>query len=348
MSKFSIIVPIYNSEKYLDKCIKSILNQTFKNFELILVNDGSKDKSLSICNKYAVGDSRIRVIDKINEGSIAARNRGIVEAESEYVTFIDSDDWIDKNTLKIVNNNIEQTNSDVIIFNMYKVIDRLGIIKKVGNKTYFDKYSVIEENDIREKLVSAYFHGHPFPSNMWGKVYKREYLVCSGKYLNNIKFMGDDLFYNLEVLLNVKRISMINKALYYYRVSGGTSKYMPYLFNDIIEGFKIQKKVIKEFYPESREKRYNGATAMLLNTFKDCITNLFLSNYSIVQIKAKISEFLDSDELMQASNNEKKRNYFDEKFLNSIIYKDIDYLYNIGEKRYRDDKIKRLIKKVLS
>ena len=99
MSKFSIIVPIFNSEKYLEKCIKSILNQTYKNFELILVNDGSKDCSLEICNKYLLKDSRVRVIDKDNEGSISSRNRGVIESKSEYVTFIDSDDWIAENTL---------------------------------------------------------------------------------------------------------------------------------------------------------------------------------------------------------------------------------------------------------
>lgn len=348
MSKFSIIVPIFNSERYLDKCIKSILSQTYKNFELILVNDGSKDRSLEICNKYLLKDSRVRVIDKANEGPVASRNKGVSEAKSEYVTFVDSDDWIDENTLEIVNKNIEESNPDVAIFNMYRVIDKFGVIKKSGNKEYFNKYSVVEDDGIRKFLVSAYFHGHPFPSNMCGKIYKRKFLIGSGKYLKNIKFLGDDLFFNLEVLLKVKKITMINRELYYYRCGGGTSKYMPYLFNDMIEGFKVQKEVIEEYYNDEYEKRYNGATAMLLNTFKVCISNLFLSDYSSEKIKDKIRCFLKCNEIIEASNNERKRDYFEEKFLTSILNKDIDYFYNIGEEKYKSNKINRVIKKILA
>lgn len=348
MSKFSIIVPIFNSEKYLEKCIKSILNQTYKNFELILVNDGSKDGSLEICNKYLLKDSRVRVIDKDNEGSISSRNRGVIESKSEYVTFIDSDDWIAENTLEIVNKHIEESDSDVAIFNMYKVIDKFGVIKKCGNKEYFNKYSIVEGDEIRKSLVSAYFHGHPFPSNMCAKVYKRKFLIGSGKYLKNIKFLGDDLFYNLEVLLKVEKITMINRALYYYRCGGGTSKYMPYLFNDMIEGFKVQKKVIEEYYNDTYEKRYNGATAMLLNTFKVCISNLFLSDYNCEKIREKIAYFLNCNEIIEASKNERKRNYFEDKFLKSILNKDTNYFYNMGEEMYKSNKINRIIKKVLA
>lgn len=348
MRKFSVIVPIFNSERYLGKCIKSILNQTYENFELILVNDGSKDSSLDICNKYLLKDSRVRVIDKKNEGSIASRNRGVSEAKSDYITFVDSDDWIDKNTLEIVNKHIEATNSDVAIFNMYKVVDKFGFIKKSGNKKYFEKYKSVEGDDIRKLLVSAYFHGHPFPSNMCGKVYNKKYLIESGKYLKNIKFLGDDLFYNLEVLLKVEKITMINRELYYYRCGGGTSKYMPYLFNDMIEGFKIQKKVIEEYYNDISEETYNGATAMLLNTFKICISNAFLNDYNCEKIKDKISCFLNCKEIIEASNNERKRNYFEEEFLNSIRDNDVNYFYSMGLKMHKSNKINRVIKKILA
>ena len=130
MSKISIIVPIYNAEKTLEKCIESILKQTFKNFELILVNDGSTDKSLVICNRYSNKDKRIRIIDKKNEGTIPTRKRGIKESKSEYVTFIDADDWIRKDTLEIINLEINKNNPDVIVFNYYRVFNNFRIIKR--------------------------------------------------------------------------------------------------------------------------------------------------------------------------------------------------------------------------
>ena len=94
MVEVSVVVPIYNAGKKLDKCIKSILNQTFKDFELILVNDGSTDNSIKICRKYELRDSRVKVIDKENEGSIATRNLGIKKSIGNYITFVDADDYI--------------------------------------------------------------------------------------------------------------------------------------------------------------------------------------------------------------------------------------------------------------
>ena len=139
MSKISIIVPIYNAEKFLNKCIKSILKQTFENFELILVNDGSTDKSLDICNKYAKSDKRIKVINKKNEGSVLARKRGIKEAKGDYVIFVDADDWISINALEVINEEINNNNADVIVFNYYKVLKNLSAIKRKNKSSYFEK-----------------------------------------------------------------------------------------------------------------------------------------------------------------------------------------------------------------
>ena len=100
----SIIVPVYNSEKYLDACIDSILSQSFRDFELILVDDGSKDSSAQICDEYASQDTRVRVIHKANGGVSAARNDGLDIAKGEYITFIDSDDWVERESLSTISN----------------------------------------------------------------------------------------------------------------------------------------------------------------------------------------------------------------------------------------------------
>lgn len=345
MSKISIIVPIYNAEKYLSKCIKSIIKQTFKNFELILVNDGSIDRSLEICNKYANKDNRIRVITKKNEGCILTRRRGINEAKSEYITFVDADDWIDEYALEIINEEINKNNSDIIVFNYYRVFKNLTIIKRKNKSFYFEKEKKLyEDGEVKEDLVTAYFHGHPFPANLWGKVYKKECLNIENKYIKNIKFLGEDLYMNMEILLNVEKVSLINEYLYFYRCGGYTNKYMPYFFNDIIEGYKSQKQVIEDYYSG---QHYGGISIMLLNTVRTVLYNLFLSNMSEKERRDKILEFVNETSLIEATNNESSKKFFEEEYLNAINSKNVSYLYNIGRDKYQSTRLKRMIQSIL-
>ena len=134
MNSISIVIPVYNSEKYLKRCIKSVLKQTYIHFELILVNDGSTDKSLEICNEYKKRDNRIKVINKIK-----ARKAGIESATSDYITFIDSDDWIHSKTLENIDKRIKEDNPEVLVYNMYKTLGKFKFIKKKFNTLYFDK-----------------------------------------------------------------------------------------------------------------------------------------------------------------------------------------------------------------
>ena len=347
--KISVIVPIYNAEKTLKKCINSILSQTYTNFELILVNDGSKDGSLSLCENYSREDSRVVVINKHNEGSIATRRKGIEIAKGEYITFVDADDWIDINTLNIVNEEINKNNSDVIMFNMNKVIGRFGFIKQVGNKEYFTKRQIFEGDKIRKELASAYFHGHPFPANLWGKVYKSKYLRECGKYLDRLVFLGDDLYYNLEIFLKVNKVSIINKELYYYRYGGNTNKYMEFLFEDAKNGYIIQKEVIEEYYQDTKEKEYTGISIMLLNTFKiACLQNLFSSNLTDNEIKKIIHKYIKDESIIEATMNIGSIKYFDPVFLESIKNSDVEYFYNMGLNLYNKTKTRRFILRLLN
>lgn len=348
MSSISVVVPVYNTEKYLDKCIKSILNQTFTDFELILVNDGSSDNSINILKKYRNMDSRVIIIDKNNGGSIKARRDGIKKSKSEYITFVDSDDWLEKNALEISYNELKKSNSDVAVFNMYKVIDKLGLIKKENNRYYFDKKNLYVGDEVRKEIASAYLHGHPFPAGLCGKVYKTKYIRECGKYLERINFLGDDLYYNLEIFLKVKKVSMINIPLYYYRAGGNTSKYMQYLFDDMVNGYKIQKEVIEEYYQDSIKKRYNGISIMLINTLKTCLYNIFYSDLGDVKIKETIKEYTKNNEILEAIKNDSVKRYFDNEFLRAIEKGDELYLFNIGQKMYKKSKVRSNAIKILS
>ena len=120
MNKVSIIIPVYNVQKYLRKCLDSIVNQTFKNIEIIIINDGSSDNSLNICKEYSKKDKRINIINKHNEGVSKARNTGLLYATGEYISFIDSDDWVEQNMIEELYNSITSNKADLCICNFIK------------------------------------------------------------------------------------------------------------------------------------------------------------------------------------------------------------------------------------
>lgn len=205
--KVSIIVPVYNVEKYLEKCIDSILNQTFHEFELILVDDGSNDLSGEICEKYKKNDFRIRVIHKKNGGLSSARNSGLSIAKGEYISFIDSDDYIDKDMISILYNNIIKNEADISICDYYEVYSNEKKIERVN----CDNVEVVMNNT--EALNKIYEEKGWLYVVAWNKLYKKE-------LFENIKFMEgkihEDEIIAHELLYNAKRIVYTNKKLYYY------------------------------------------------------------------------------------------------------------------------------------
>lgn len=343
MSKVSVVVPIYNAEKKLDKCIKSILSQTFKDFELILVNDGSTDNSLNICEKYKKQDKRIVVINKSNQGSIATRRKGVEESNSEYIMFVDADDWIAKKTIEILYNESIDSGVDITVCNIYKVLGNGIFYKKKNKSLYFYEDKIYNKQEVKRELVVAYLYGHPFPASLFAKLYKRQLLIKSGKYLDRIRFLGEDLYYNLEIFLKANNVKIIDKPLYYYRLGGFTNKFMPYLFDDMVNGYEIQKEVINEYYLNTQQDKRNGISIMLLNTFKTCLYNLFKGTLNESEIKDLIREYVSNDSVIETLSNQGSIKYFSKEYLNAIRYKDIEYLYKLGGDIYK----KRIPKQVL-
>lgn len=346
--EISIIVPIYNPGKKLKKCIESILKQTYKNIEVILVNDGSTDGSLNICTKYKEKDNRIKLIDKRNEGSIKARKTGLENSTGDYVMFVDADDWVHNRIVEILYKEIIDNKCDVVVANTHKVIGNNAIIKCSNNSHYFAKEKIYIDDEIRRELVESYLYGHTFPASLFCKLYKRDILISSGKYLKNINFLGEDLFLNIEVFLKSRRVKVINKPLYYYRIGGFTSKYMSYHFEDIVNGYEIQKEVIENYYKDKKQYEYNGISIMLLNSLKTSLYNLMNSNLNYEEKVNVIKNYLVNNSIQEAITNEGSKRYFTVDYLEAISSFNTEYLYNLGEELYKQSKYKRLLKKILS
>ncbi|OUP66029.1 hypothetical protein B5F12_00450 [Pseudoflavonifractor sp. An176] len=212
---FSVIVPIYGVEKYIDKCIGSILNQTFTDYELILVDDGSLDRCPQICDEYAKTDDRIKVIHKANGGLVSARKAGCKVASGKYIVNVDGDDWIRDGYFDAIAQIAEQYEPEVICF---------GTIYHWGNREeevscqYTSKYYSREEieNEIFPVLIEAET-GEYFPPSIWSKAVRRDlYRTCQDKVDDRI-VIGEDVACTRQIIYWAKNMYVMNDCLYYYR-----------------------------------------------------------------------------------------------------------------------------------
>lgn len=206
--EISIIVPIYNVEKYLNKCIESILNQTFYKFELILVDDGSSDKCGDICDEYAKKDNRIKVIHKKNGGLSSARNAGLDIAKGQYIGFIDSDDYINRNMFEILYENIVKYEADISICN-FEYIYEDGSMSK-NKELYSDEIYILNNIESLDKLYNE--DGVVF-TVAWNKLYSRK-LFHETRY--DLGKIHEDEFIIHKLLYKSKYVVYTNYKLYYY------------------------------------------------------------------------------------------------------------------------------------
>lgn len=202
----SVIVPIYNTEKYLCKCVDSIINQTYTNLEIILVNDGSSDNCGKICDEYAKKDNRIKVIHKLNGGLSDARNVGIKKAKGKYISFVDSDDYINKNMIDVLFNLQLSNKSDISIIS-YKVVYDNNIVdenfKKISEPIILNKY----------QALLYLFYDNKIGNYAWNKLYKKE-------LFNNMEFPKgkkmEDLGTTYKLFELCEKIVYSDTELYYY------------------------------------------------------------------------------------------------------------------------------------
>lgn len=223
-SKISIIVPVYNVERYLRKCLDSLINQTYKNIEIICVNDGSTDNSLDILNEYANKDKRIIVVNKKNGGISDARNVGISKVSGEYMMFVDSDDWVDLETCEKSLDAMNKYSVDVVLYSYVREFDNKSLPKIIFNE---DCYFNIDDtrNKLYRRLFGLYGEELKQPENadaivtVWGKLYKSKLIIDNDIKFIDVKTVGscEDGLFNIEVFHYVKTTYFINKTYYHYR-----------------------------------------------------------------------------------------------------------------------------------
>ena len=254
----SIVVPVYNAELFLNKCLDSILSQTYGNIEVICVDDESSDGSLKILKDYSERDSRVKVFSKKNEGVSIARNFGIRNSTGDYFMFVDSDDWIESDTCKVAVEEMKKQDADIVMWPYIREQGDAGL-----KKTIFPESAVFSEKSeivqLQRRFAGPSGEEINRPENMdslctvWGKLYKRE--VIDGVEFDDIRSIGsyEDGLFNLNVFGKAKKVSYINNYLHHYRWNNNsiTHKYNPNLVSQRKNVYKLISDYINNLGDES-------------------------------------------------------------------------------------------------
>ena len=237
--KISIIIPVYNVEDYLSECVDSILNQTYENYEVLLIDDGSTDKSPQICDTYSEKNN-ISVINTRNRGLSAARNLGTEKAQGEYIFYLDSDDYVENNVLERMLKIVEQDNADIVCGNfMYTYPDRTVIAIKEEKE-----YEVLDTYSAMEQLVK----GEKIQNFAWGKLIKKE-IAQDHKF--PVGKLFEDMYWTHYIIDQAGKVAIDYKSFVYYRQRDNS---ISYSFNikslDQLDGMIQRKEFIEEKYPD--------------------------------------------------------------------------------------------------
>mgnify|MGYP000123132773 FL=1 len=341
----SVIIPVYNTAKFLSTCIKSVVNQTYQDLEIILVNDASTDSSIHICNRFKEKDKRIILIDKKqNEGVEKARYDGILVAKGEYICFVDSDDWLEKNALKRMYDKAIETDADYVEIGMQRVLDRHKIIKKEAHSTIKE---LITQPQLFDLYYISFFGVNILSVNIWGKLYKSNILKNPPQPIGLA--MGEDLYFNLEIFPCLQKVYIDDYIGYNYRFGGMTTQYNKNLLPNLKALYSIKKRKIEKY---KYDKASDYIRIELKNVFISDINQRILFHYGskediINQINQELTDSVWSD-IQQIKNP----NIITSPIVQAIINKDANTIYEIcksdTKKYYPQWILKRIISKILN
>ena len=227
-------MPIYNVEKYLPQCIDSILNQDYVDFELILVNDGSPDDSLSICRQYAEKDKRVRVINKPNGGSTSSRKAGAKIAKGEYVICVDGDDYVEQGYFSCVARSLDEFNPDMVVLSHYSLEDNKKILRKdfvVQGLLQDKEYEEVRDKFIYDPTDKNISNPGIISYSLWCKVVRREIYVKAQEQVDDKIVIGEDMLCSLYCLQLAKSMVCLNDSFYVYRI----------LNNSMMHSYNVKK-----------------------------------------------------------------------------------------------------------
>lgn len=318
--KISIIIPIYNVEKYLARCLDSVINQTYQNLEIILVNDGSHDRSLNICKYYQKKDSRIIIIDKINEGVSIARNTGIEAATGKYIGFVDADDWIEPYMYENMLNTIEKYKCNIAFCNFTKDTKYAKYFKRIKvKKNVLGKLDIINEliaNMIGlEDILPKY---HYVMGCIWRCLYNRDFLnKYDLRFKPGISIM-EDLVFNIQALIYCHKVC-IDHGFYYHYMKNKSSSLHTYnekMWFDNVQVHNMLEEILHdaeldEHFRNRLDSRYIAMAACAVGN------EVYRGNTKLRQ-RINVAKYIINDKkLKEVLDRAKKYNFENLKYIRS-------------------------------
>lgn len=273
----SVIIPVYNVEKYLNQCIESIINQTYKNLEIILIDDGSTDNSGEICENYSKKDPRIKVIHQKNSGVSSARNKGIDIATGKYINFIDSDDYIEEDMIEYLYGLLQQENADISMCSAYDVYDKKIIFTAKKNI-----YLTMNSHDAYYYMLQPKYFG----IGIWNKLIAKE-LFKSDRFPVGRK-NGEELELLQRLIYRAKKLVYSSVPKYYYRQRSDSATHSLILSEGLIESMHTLCEYVGKKFPDLYELIYTNYVLSCFQVYNNYIKNDIKNNrfnrvYKILQ-----------------------------------------------------------------
>jgi len=291
--KVSIIVPVYNAEDFLERCVSSLINQTLTDIEIILVDDESKDSSPMLCDKFSKEDSRIKVIHKANEGAGKARNAALKIASGEYIGFVDSDDYVEKEMFEVLYNKAKSYNSDLVMSGVLFVDGNMFSSKgECIRKTYFDKDTQFETNEALKELKMGIVGALPcdaddskYGMSIWKNLFKSEIIKDNNlTFQSEREMLSEDALFMIDFISSINKATGINEAFYNYcRNADSISK--SYKKDRFEKGLIFAYEVEKRFAKDIKREEYQ----IYINRFWQAFCRVVCSQEIMFATDVKLS-----------------------------------------------------------
>lgn len=351
--KISIIVPVYNSQKYLESCLESLIKQTYDNYEVILVNDGSTDQSLDICKLFEEKSEKVKIINQQNSGVSCARNKGLEQATGKYVMFVDADDWIDQEMLYQLAIQVMQTEADFVMCNLIREYST----KSEPILSGFKSSTILEHHEIEEQLILGLIEKKegdlqhilaPFRGPV-AKLYDLELIRKHQLKFDDQLIIGEDFLFNLQYLKYCKKALILEDFYYHYRAneSSITRRYKEACWPNI---YKVTLQKIEEFIQENdyNELAKQQFSQLVIKYYLICLDNeLRIENSHVLRKQIQhIKEMCEDAYIIESLKtiNTLNRNQFDIKQIILVLtrYKMSKVLYYY---LYAKREVKKFLKK---
>ena len=313
MSKVSIIVPVYNGEKVLKRCVDSIINQDYRDLEIILVDDGSKDDSFRIISEYAKNDERIVPVHKENGGVSSTRNLALDLATGDYIQFIDVDDWLPFDSTKLMVRGMEENKTDLVIADFYRVVG-----DKIAKKGSIKEGGVTTRNAFADRMMltpADFYYGV-----LWNKLYRRDIIEKYHIRMDENISYSEDMIFNLEYLLHVEKIFVLKSPVYYYVKTEGSLVMQNMNVENIVKMKTGMIKYYRDFYKnitvyQDYEQRKPFIYGYLLAVSTDSFAIPFLDNAKKLGEEKGGKVFYDTD----MNDNEFMNMYLRSKLFSQVL-----------------------------